>query len=179
MNRSRTWALALSAALAAPMISPLWAHEMGTPMEGHGEWRGRAEHWREALGLTEPQETKLKALREEARTALKPLRRKQRDLLIKLHDQLEDKAGDSEIKSTLAEIRSTRETLRDQAKRFIAQKDAILTPTQQAKMMMERMHRRRPMGMRGFEKRGEAFHHGDSRGARPGDDRDGDGPGEP
>src|ERR1035437_9831552 len=81
------------------------------------------------LGLTDEQKTKMEAIKEAEQAAEKPLHRKDRDLTAKLKDQLEDKAGDADIKTTLAAIRTNREALMDQMKKFRAEREAILTPT--------------------------------------------------
>jgi Spy/CpxP family protein refolding chaperone len=88
------------------------------------------------LGITDDQKAKLKTVREAQKTALRPLWRKQRDLTIKLHDQLEDKATDAAIERTLADIKANREAMKSAAERFQSQKDAIFTPTQRARMIL-------------------------------------------
>jgi Spy/CpxP family protein refolding chaperone len=132
----------LATVLAIAPAAPLLAYEKGAGMQGHGGGNGWQKHMQEKLGLTDDQVAKLQAIKDAREKAMKPLRRKQRDLMIKLHDQLEDKASDQEIKATLASLRSNRDAIREEAKRFRGQMEALLTPTQQAKMMLGRMHRR-------------------------------------
>jgi len=101
-------------------------------------------HWDAAkmqkkLDLTDDQVTKLNAAREAEKDARKPLWEKQKDLMKKLEGQVKDKASDSDIQATLADMRSNRKAIADQMEQFQNQKDGILTPTQQAKMLIARM----------------------------------------
>ena len=104
--------------------------------EAHYGIHGKG-HDHHDLDLTDDQKTKLKSIKEAQETALKPIWRKQRDLSIKLHDQLEDKVSDADIERTLTALKTNRETMETEAKRFMIQRDAILTPTQRARMMLK------------------------------------------
>jgi Spy/CpxP family protein refolding chaperone len=94
-----------------------------------------------SLGLSADQTTKMKSVMDAQKTALKPLWDKQKDLMKKLKGQVDAKAGDSDIQATLSEIKSTHETMRTQMEQFQDQKAAILTPTQQAQMLLKRTER--------------------------------------
>ena len=110
--------------------------------EGAGEDMGSGMHWKkdhEGLKLTDDQKSKLKALWESGEKTMKPLMRKGRDLSFKLRDQVDDKASDSDIKATLASIQANRNAMREQFEKQRAEKAAILTPTQQAQMMLRHM----------------------------------------
>jgi Spy/CpxP family protein refolding chaperone len=111
--------------------------------------------WTERLGLTEAQADKLEAAFQERRKAVKPLRRELRDALTKLHDQVEDEAGDEVIKTTLDRLKTTRSALQAERDKFQAKVGDILPPSKQAKLLlargkMARMHamERGPMRMR-------------------------------
>jgi Spy/CpxP family protein refolding chaperone len=125
----------------------------------------------DGLDLSKDQKSKLHDLMEQERNAIKPLFRKLRDLRIKLHDQIEDKAGDSDIKATLGEMKENHKALREQMEKFKSQKDTIMTPTQQAKM--ELWHHMKGHGHEGMREDGRDgkgwghVRHGD------GDGRDG------
>lgn len=140
--------------LTSPLVRSVRADEGGAP-EKKGWFKGHGKH-EDGLGLSEDQKTKLKKLEEDKRDAMKPLHRKMRDLTIRLSDQIEDKAADSEIKATLEELHSSRKAMMEQMEKFMHEKDAILTPTQQAKMMLWKMHR---MHREEFRREGEGMHH--------------------
>jgi Spy/CpxP family protein refolding chaperone len=84
----------------------------------------------------------LKAFKRAERKAVRPLFDKERDLMDTLKDQMEDKASDAELAKTLTAVETNRQALKEQFEKFRAQKDAILTPTQRAKMLVERSERR-------------------------------------
>jgi Spy/CpxP family protein refolding chaperone len=148
------------------------ADEAGSPPANEGE----AHHWKhgdgrmhDELGLTDDQKAKLKSIREAQEKALKPIWRKQRDLTIKLRDQLEDKAGEAEIGRTLTDLKANREAMTTEAKRFMSQREAILTPTQRARMMLKhgfdgerREHwGHKPLGDHDEDREGYEYHHDD------------------
>ena len=136
--------------LGAGLIGSVWIrpvladapckHDMGGPQGEQWEHRKGFEE----LGLTDDQKNKLQTIRENERNAMKPLWRKARDLRDKLSDQVEDKASDSALQSTLADLKSNRKAMMRQMEKFQEDRDAVLTPTQQAKMMVSHGHH--PMG---------------------------------
>jgi len=130
--------MALGLGMLAAPISQLRADDNSPAPQREdtagSHWGHNKEH--KGLELTKEQKEKLEALMKSEREAIKPLRRKQRDLRIKLADQIEDKAGDSDIKATLADLKANRKALMEQVDKFRAEKETILTPTQQAKMML-------------------------------------------
>jgi Spy/CpxP family protein refolding chaperone len=128
--------LMLGTMMTLPLMA-VHADESGMPPASDSEthhWMRGKHHDKD--GLTDDQKSKLKTIKESQEKALKPLWRKQRDLTIKLHDQLEDKASDAEISRTLTDLKANRESMRTEAMRFMSQKEAILTPTQQAHMFL-------------------------------------------
>jgi Spy/CpxP family protein refolding chaperone len=134
----------LTGILAAAPIARVRADEPeAPPMQGSGS-DAKAPHWdikkmQKHLGLSDDQATKLKAVFEAEKTALKPLWDKQKETLKKLHGQVEAKASDDEIKATLADLKAGHKAMMDQREQFQSQKADILTPTQQAKMLLREM----------------------------------------
>lgn len=103
----------------------------------------KLEHMKATLELTDDQAGKLERVFESHREATKPQRRRLRDLTAKLKDQLEDKAGEGDLKGTLDAIEKTRKDLQAQREKMRESMAAILTVTQQARMvvsMRERLH---------------------------------------
>jgi Spy/CpxP family protein refolding chaperone len=141
MNRQLGSIAVITVLLAGSSLVPALAHDMGRSEGSKAGWRDNGGHFKEALGLTDEQIAKLQAINESRDKALKPLRRKQRDLTIKLKDRLEDKSSDADIKPLLTELRANREAIKAQSKQFRDEKNTVLTPTQQARMMLMKMHR--------------------------------------
>jgi len=109
----------------------------------HGERGWNAEKMQKKLDLTPEQTAKLKALRDADKETFKPLMEKQKELMKTLSSQVDAKAGDADLQTTLNDLKANREALRQQMEQAQAQKAAILTPTQQAKMLLgqkKRMH---------------------------------------
>jgi Spy/CpxP family protein refolding chaperone len=104
-----------------------WSHE------------GRGGKMKEALGLSEEQKGKLKALRRAHRDAAEEIRVKLKAGMRRLSDQLEDQAGDKELAATLDSIASSRSALAREREKFEKELGALLTPTQRAKMLAGRM----------------------------------------
>lgn len=162
--------LGLSLLTTPLLVRPVKADE-GSSSDKKSWFKVHGKH-EDGLGLSEDQKTKLKKLEEDKDAAMTPLHRKMRDLTIKLGDQIEDKASESEIKATLEELHSSRKAMKEQMEKFDHEKDAILTPTQRAKMMLWKMHR---MHREEFMSDGEGMHHECSEHDRMGND-DGEGP---
>jgi Spy/CpxP family protein refolding chaperone len=152
-NRYLSAAL-LAGILAAAPLSYVRADESDAPpMQGSdsGPDHGKAPHWdlakmQKRLGLSDDQVTKLKAIMDAEKTAMKPLWDKQKDSMKKLHEQVEAKASDDEIKATLADLKAGRKAMMDQREQFQSQKADLLTSTQQAKMLLGAMKRMHPKG---------------------------------
>ena len=169
MNRPLGFIAALAVILTGSSLTPVLAHEMGGEAGGSAGWHGKGGRFKEALGLTDEQITKWQAIRDSRDKAVKPLRRKQRDLVLKLKDRLEDKASDGDIKPILAELRANREAIKAQTKQSQDQENAILTPTQQARMLLMKMHRQG--GWSHHEGNHRMGHDKGSRGGQDGDSK--------
>jgi Spy/CpxP family protein refolding chaperone len=91
------------------------------------------------MDLSDGQKTKLKALHRTERDALTPLKDKQEDLAKKLRTQVDAKASDAVIQPILEELKSNQKAMRDQIEKFQTQRETILTPTQQAEMLLRFM----------------------------------------
>ena len=141
MNYRWSMVLMLGTLMALPLRAVRADEEGGSGGEHRYEWKhGDRDH--DGLGLTSDQKAKLKSIEEAQKTALKPLMRKKRDLMIKLSEQVDDKAADSDIEHTLSDLKSTREAMQTETKRFKTQREAIFTPTQKARMMLAHRHDR-------------------------------------
>ncbi len=96
------------------------------------------------LELSDDQTAKLKSTMESEKEAVTPLREKQHELIKKLKGQVKDKVADADIQTTLNDLKSNPQAIRDQMEKFQSQKETLLTPTQRAKMILGRnkkMHR--------------------------------------
>lgn len=134
--------------LAGVLIStPLTLVQANDPADHGMDQMEHKEHgWepgdmKKELGLTDDQVSKLKAIRESQKAAIKPLRDKQQELNQKLQGQVKNKASEADIQATLNEIRSNRKAMTDQIQQFHQQKEAILTPTQQAQIAVKMQNR--------------------------------------
>lgn len=123
---------------------------------------------KEMLGLTDDQEAKFKDAMKAHGEAVKPLKRKLRDGMTKLGDQLQDKADDSAVKATLDSLKATRQAMTAEQEKFHDGLASFLTPTQQGKLvlgMAMKMHQ----GMMGAGgRRAGRPRMGGGRGGRPG-----------
>ena len=132
-------AVTLASFLMTLPVASMRADEPGQGMEP------QEHHWDSAkmqkkLGLTDDQTAKMKALHDSEKEAMKPLWEKQKDLMKTLEGQVKAKASDTDIQATLDAMKSNHEAMRSQMEQFQTQKDAILTPTQRAQMMLAHMH---------------------------------------
>jgi Spy/CpxP family protein refolding chaperone len=101
-------------------------------------------HWDAAkmqkkLGLSDDQVTKLNSVMQAEKDTMKPLWDKQKELMKKLDEQVKAKAADADIQTTLDSMKANQKAMMDQREQFQSQKAGILTPTQQAKMMLKHM----------------------------------------
>jgi Spy/CpxP family protein refolding chaperone len=139
------YGIAVAGVLAVVLMAsmPLRADENANSKKDKSECKmckldegGRHEHFKKMLGLTDDQAKKFEALKKDEKTAMKPLRDQVRTLSKKLEWQIAAKASDDDIKSTLDEARSARESMVSSMKKYRTQMDDILTPTQQAKLLV-------------------------------------------
>jgi Spy/CpxP family protein refolding chaperone len=105
--------------------------------EEHGH--GKKGEWKQKLGLTDDQVKKLDESRASEKTEMKPLREKKTALMAKLEEQIKNKAADADIKATLDEMAAAHKAMEASEEKFEDSRSAILTPTQQAKMMVHRI----------------------------------------
>lgn len=150
--------------------------------DGEKSWREDEMKRRfvEKVGLTEAQADKLEAAMKERRKAVRPLKRELRDAMLKLKDQVEDEAGDEQVKATLERLKKARNAMRAEKDRFQTKIAEMLPPTVSAKLLLARGKMRAhmrgmgpggPGGMRRFEKRMlKRRHHRGGPGDGPGDD---------
>jgi len=134
----------IQAMLAVALVASAFAFRAGAEEGGkdsNGEHKGR---WAEKWGLSEDESAKLKDSFKAQREASKPMRLELRDALVKLHDQVEDKASDKDIQASLDRLEQAHRALRAEREKFRAKLATMLTPTQRAKMAlrMARMHMR-------------------------------------
>lgn len=98
---------------------------------------------KDKLGLTDDQVQKLDAAWKAQKEAAKPLHEQMKKDLAKLKDQVKNKAKDDEIKATLDSLAATRKSMQEAMEKTHADADAILTPTQRAKMVLKMAHARK------------------------------------
>lgn len=111
---------------------------MGGPGMGPGgDGEGMHERMQEELGLSDGQVKKLDALREKNQAAMKQARRKMRDLMAKLEDQVDDKAGDAALSATLKELKAAKKEMQALHEKAMEEREAILTPSQQARSLVK------------------------------------------
>lgn len=92
----------------------------------------------EKIGLTEAQADKLEAAMKEQKKAVRPLKRELRDAMLKLKDQVEDEAGDEQVKATLERLKKARSAMRAEQDRFQTKITEMLPPTVSAKLLLAR-----------------------------------------
>jgi Spy/CpxP family protein refolding chaperone len=123
-------------------------------MEDH-EAKMDPQQWKSELGLSDEQVTNLKKIRDAQHDAMKSLHERQQQAMAKLEQQVQSKASDNDIKATLDEIKSVHQSMTDQHQQFMNQRADILTPTQQAKLLLKKKDRMKAMGHRMNERRAE------------------------
>jgi len=135
---------AILALALAPAMSTLRAEEQ------EQQEHGMKDKMKEKLGLTDDQVKKLDDLRASEKAEMKPLREKAHAIIEKLEGQVKSKASDSDIKATLDEAEANHAAVEQLEDKFKQSHQAILTPTQQAKMLLHRMkHERMEKGEKG------------------------------
>jgi Spy/CpxP family protein refolding chaperone len=91
---------------------------------------------KDKLGLTDDQVAKLKQLGESAKAEITPLWKQMGADLKALGEKVKAKAGDDVLKPLLDSINTDRQNLDAAKNKYIDQSRTILTPTQQAKMVI-------------------------------------------
>jgi Spy/CpxP family protein refolding chaperone len=92
--------------------------------------------WKEKIGLTDDQVTKLKDLMKNQREETKTLADQMRVDMDTLKLKIDSKASDDTIKSLLDNLSAEKKKLQAKREDFINQAKQILTPTQQAKFLL-------------------------------------------
>ncbi len=176
----RIVSLAVACALAVPALTgALYAQDQGggapppAPSQagrpdrsGGFQRKGNpAEHLKEYLGLSDAQAKQLADAIKAKWDALKANGKVLRADMKTLRDQVEKKASDKDIQTTLDKLKQDRGVMADAMKAAEAKFEAdtgFLTPTQRAKMLLGRMRRIRHMrgrwhgGRRGMRSDGPA-----------------------
>ena len=101
--------------------------------------------WKTKLGLSDDQVKKLDDLRASEKAERKPIREKHHALVEKLEGQIKSKASDADLKATLDDISANHEAGEKIEERYKQRRAEVLTPIQQAKMLVERMERHERM----------------------------------
>jgi Spy/CpxP family protein refolding chaperone len=91
----------------------------------------------ERLNLTADQSAKLKPVFQRHFDEMKALRRSQRDLIHRLRDLVEDRADDAKIAPVLKELKDSQKAADAARARLQDEAERVLTPTQQAKFVIE------------------------------------------
>jgi Spy/CpxP family protein refolding chaperone len=97
------------------------------------------------IGLTDDQKKKMDAIKASEKGEMKAVMEKRHELSQKLADQMDKNATDADLKVTLAALSSNRDAAESIEKKYRAQRQAVLTPKQQAEMVVSRMKHREKM----------------------------------
>jgi Spy/CpxP family protein refolding chaperone len=84
-------------------------------------------------------------LKASQKAEMKPLREKADALIEKLKDQIKNKASDADIKGTLDEVTANHDAMKQIENKYEQSRSSILTPMQQAKMVVRRMKQHNKM----------------------------------
>jgi Spy/CpxP family protein refolding chaperone len=103
---------------------------------GGGMMGGGAERMKEKLGLSDSQATQLKTLFKKQMEGNKPLRDQMRIDMDTLQQRVDLKASDSDIKKLLDKLEAERKEMDSSREKMKDQLKTILSPTQQAKMVL-------------------------------------------
>lgn len=134
----------LSMVLAVLLFAPVAWAQMGMdeesmmPMMMHeGAGKGDAgKGMAKKLELTPEQEQKIEALRAEQKEAMKPLKERLAAQKKELKGLVDKKAGDRDLEKLLDRIKDTRDDMQDVMTKYRKKHDAVLTPTQRAKLAL-------------------------------------------
>jgi Spy/CpxP family protein refolding chaperone len=120
-------------------------------MDHDGMGKGRIEHLKEKLGLTDDQATQLKEAFKKQEEAIKPLRDQEKIDVDMLQQKVDTKASDSDIKALLDKLKEDHKTVQDAQERSMDKMRTILNPTQQAKWVLSMRDRMGAWGRRGWD----------------------------
>jgi len=93
------------------------------------------------MDLTEDQKAKLKAIGEAQRAEAQPLHLQAKERIKELRTLKESKAGDAAITAKLEEIKKLRTTMQEVVKKYMDQREQVLTPAQRAEMALRKSER--------------------------------------
>ena len=119
-------------------------------MDHDGMGKGRIEHLKEKLGLTDDQTTQLKEAFKKQEEAIKPLRDQEKIDVDTLQQKVDIKASDSDIKTLLDKLKEDHKIVQDAQERSMDKMRTILNPTQQAKWVLSMRDRMGAWGRRGW-----------------------------
>ncbi len=118
--------------------------------DGHGKW-GHFDGFKKKLGLNDEQETQLKDLFKSKNDEFKPLRDQMELDKDKLKLLVDKNASESELTDSMDKVSADQKALQAAQEKFQQKIKGILTPKQQAQMMVLRGgHRRRGFGRWGW-----------------------------
>jgi Spy/CpxP family protein refolding chaperone len=118
-------------------ISPrVWANESAEA--GKAGWKGGGEKWGKELGLSADQQAKLKAIGENQRAEIQPLRERLKALRKEIKELVDAKAGDDKISAKLDELGKVRADIQAARRKYAGQREAVLTPSQRAKSILQK-----------------------------------------
>jgi len=156
--KNRRMMILSAALLGLAAAGTLQARDHKGPGDRKGPGGGPAWHekfkdlMQKRFDLSDDQQAKLKEAFEAQRKAAEPLHKELRVGLAKLRWQVEAEADSKELAATLAQLDKTRKALQSQQDKFLSSLKNILTPVQQAKMLLAHMPQggmRMGMGMAG------------------------------
>ncbi len=101
----------------------------------HGGWKGQ-DRFKEKYALTDDQSAKLKDLFKSHREEMRPLREKMRVEIDTLRLDVDSNASESQLKAALDKLSADKKTLEASNESFKGKLRAILTPKQQAQMLL-------------------------------------------
>jgi len=103
---------------------------------GQGWGKGRGEHMKKELGLSDDQAEKFKAAQKAQMDAMKPLQEKQKLDIDSLRVLVDKKAADKDLSAAIAAIKADHQAIEEQQKKHREAMAQLLTPLQQAKAVL-------------------------------------------
>jgi Spy/CpxP family protein refolding chaperone len=128
--------------LACAVLAGLGSRALVSAQGGPGEWKER-------LGLSDEQQAKLKAAHRAQRDAVTPLHDKMEDELDKLRGLVKEGKDEKAVAASLETVKSLHKSLQVEEEKFRVAAAAVLSPLQQAKMLLAMMGHMRPGGPHG------------------------------
>jgi len=123
------------------------------------------EELKDQLGLSDDQAAKLKAIGEDAKAKNRDHMRAMMDLIKTLDGQVQSKAADPDLQSTLDKLKAERKAMQSDRDAAMDQREAVLTPTQAAKFVLAMRDKMRQGMLRRMRKAGN----GQDQGGPPAD----------